>query len=80
MNTKPELSLVIFRETLEIKEVFVAQCLTYNLATAADTLPDALESLARCIRTQTHLSLEAGIKPFSDFETAPKKYWNMIHA
>jgi hypothetical protein len=70
---KTELALVIFKE---INGTFVAQCLTYNFATQADTLPDVLESLARCIRTQTDLSKEAGIEPFSD--PAPQKYWDMV--
>jgi hypothetical protein len=78
LSEKPELVLVIFKRPDETgRDVFIAQCLNVDFVTHGETLPDALEALARCIRTQIKVSLDHGIEPFADFEKAPVEFWEM---
>jgi hypothetical protein len=56
-------------------DLYIAQCLNYDLVAEGATLLDVLNSLERIIKTQIKVSLVDGIDPFSDFEPAPQEFW-----
>ena len=54
---------------------WIAQCLEYDLATAAKRLEDLPAELERFLTGQITASLEAGIEPFEGLPAAPKRFW-----
>jgi hypothetical protein len=55
-----------------------AQCLEYDIATQARTLPDLWYELQRIIVGHIATSLKLGKEPFAGVPPAPKKYWRMF--
>jgi hypothetical protein len=54
---------------------WIAQCLEYDLATAAKRLEDLPAELERFLTGQIAASLELGIEPFAGLPPAPKRFW-----
>jgi predicted RNase H-like HicB family nuclease len=57
-----------------------AQCLEYDIAAQAKTLPELRNELERVLLLHIVLALEEEKKPFSELRPAPKKYWDMFGA
>jgi hypothetical protein len=74
----------VARKTYSIKalvfqegEWLSAQCLEYNLATQARTLPELSYELQRLIFGHIATRLANGLEPFADLERAPQRFWDM---
>jgi len=59
----------------DLVPIYIAQCLNYDLVAQGETISDVLNSLKRVIKTQIAVSLNNGIRPFSDFGPAPAELW-----
>ncbi len=65
---------------LQEGEWWSAQCLEYDIAAQAKTLPEMRNELERVLLLHVVLALEEGREPFSEIRPAPKKYWDMFAA
>lgn len=54
---------------------WIAQCLEYDLATAAKRLEDLPAELERFLSVQIAGSLEIGVEPFAGLPPAPRRFW-----
>jgi len=54
---------------------WIAQCLEYDLATAAKRLEDLPAELERFLTVQIAGSLEIGVEPFEGIPPAPRRFW-----
>jgi hypothetical protein len=83
MNAPPspgilELKILIHHESDAYgRHAYIAQCLNYDLVADGKTISDVLNSMQRLVRAQVILSLNEGNEPLSDFERAPKKFWEL---
>jgi hypothetical protein len=68
------INAVVFRED----ELWVAQCLEYNLVSCTKELEDLPGELMRQIQGQVRIDLQDGKMPFADFRAAPVKYWELF--
>jgi hypothetical protein len=64
---------VVFKEGKH----WVAQCLEYRYAIQTRRLEDMPQELRKCLYWQIRLSREMGFEPFTGFDPAPKRYWEM---
>jgi hypothetical protein len=55
-----------------------AQCLEYDIAAQAKTLPALRYELQRVLISHIIVSEELGCKPFEGLDSAPQKYWDMF--
>jgi hypothetical protein len=70
------LDVVIMRESVDEKrEVWVAQCLQYDIATQAATLEQVSLRIQRVVIINMILALENGETPFANLKPAPERYW-----
>lgn len=69
------LDVVILREQVGEKEMWVAQCLQYDIATQASTLEILLKRIQTVVVSNMILDLESGKEPFSNLKPAPQRYW-----
>lgn len=67
------ISAVLFQE----EDWWIAQCLEYDLSAQAKTLPDLHYELERVLVSHLVVSAELGQDPFTGFEPAPQKFWDM---
>jgi len=63
---------------LQEGEWWSAQCLEYDIATQARTLPELRNELERVLLLHVLMALEQGREPFTGIARAPKKYWEMF--
>lgn len=56
-----------------------AQCLEYDLAAQARSLPDVLYEFEKTLMSHIAVHEDAGIDPFEDLPEAPKEYWEMYN-
>lgn len=54
---------------------WIAQCLEYDLVTAAKRLEDLPAELEKCLEVQIAASFEIGVQPFAGLPPAPKRFW-----
>lgn len=54
---------------------WIAQCLEYDLVTAAKRLEDLPAELERCLTVQIAASFEIGVEPFGGLPPAPRRFW-----
>ena len=59
---------------IEEGEGWSAQCLEYDLATQAPTLPALYAEVERMITGTILVSLELGLEPFADIDPAPQRF------
>jgi len=67
------LSVVVFKES----ELWVAQCLQYDIAAQADSWGDALRNLEMTINGRIAVCRKESVNPF-DIPQAPKEYWELF--
>jgi hypothetical protein len=58
-------------------EWWCAQCLEYDLAAQARTLPDLHYEFEMIVHSHIAISLELGQEPFEGLKPAPQKFWEM---
>jgi hypothetical protein len=68
-----ELNVIAYQEG----EWWCAQCLEYDLAAQAKTLPDLHYEFERIVYSHLAISLELGQEPFEGLNPAPQKFWDM---
>jgi predicted RNase H-like HicB family nuclease len=57
-----------------------AQCLEYDIATQAQTIPELKKELERALTIHVELSTERGQEPFALLPKAPERYFQMYDA
>ena len=57
-----------------------AQCLEYDIATQARTIPELKDELEHILSIQVELARERGQEPFAIFPKAPERYFQMYDA
>lgn len=62
---------------IEYEEIWVAQCLQYDIGAQAKNLQDVVYELNRSLVGHIIISQEKDVEPFSNLEIAPTKYWEM---
>lgn len=65
---------------LQEGEWWSAQCLEYDIAAQAKSLPELRNELERVLLLHVIQAQEEGKQPFRDMRPAPKKYWDMFAA
>jgi hypothetical protein len=73
-QTAFRVSAVLFQEG----EWWSAQCLEYDIAAQAKTLPDLRYELQRVLISHVCVALELGREPFEGLGSAPQKFWEMF--
>ena len=68
------ISVVMFQEG----EWWTAQCLEYDIAAQAKTVPDLYYELDRVLVGHLVANTELGREPFADIRPAPEEYWHMF--
>lgn len=59
-------------------EWWVAQCLEYDIATQARSLPSLQKEIERVLAAHVAISADLGREPFAGLKPAPQKYWDMF--
>ncbi len=75
-QAEPTISVLAFQEG----EWWSAQCLQYDIAAQAKTLPDLFYELGRTLAGYYALAAKAGDAPFAGIGPAPKNFWDMFPA
>jgi hypothetical protein len=57
--------------------LWVAQCLEYDIATQASSLPDLLYDLKRTLGAHMLIAREEKLAPFANIPRAPQRFWEM---
>lgn len=70
--------IIITAIVVQKGDVWVAQCLEYNLVSYANSLERLPKELMRQVQSQLALDVAEGREPFSQFKRAPQKYWDML--
>ncbi|MEW6159926.1 MAG: hypothetical protein AB1813_21060 [Verrucomicrobiota bacterium] len=70
------LDLLIIRERAGDDEVWVAQCLQYDIATQAKTLESLKRKFVRMFVSNIIIALENGQEPLANIKPAPQSYWD----
>jgi hypothetical protein len=70
-----KISAVLFQED---DGQWSAQCLEYDIAAQAKTLPDLRYELERVIVSHIMVSHELKQEPFTGCEPAPREFWDMF--
>jgi hypothetical protein len=67
--------LAIMRESNGEREVWVGQCLQYDIAAQADSIPHLLKRFRRILIGTMILALKNNERPFANLKPAPDRYW-----
>jgi hypothetical protein len=70
------ISAILFQEG----EWWSAQCLEYDVAAQARTLPELRYELERVLTSHVLISLENGQAPFDGLKPGPQRFWDMYAA
>lgn len=68
------ISAVLFQES---DGAWSAQCLEYDLAAQAKSLPDLRYEVERVVLSHVCVSLKLGREPFQHLGAAPQRFWDM---
>ena len=63
---------------LQEAQIWVAQCLDYDIVAHGKTIPDAMSSFERVFAGQVVLDVEDGKAPLDDILPAPIEYWKLF--
>lgn len=67
-------SVLILRE----ENRWVAQCLEYDIAAQADTIPGVKQAFSKAFVSQVAVNIRHGKKPLQDVPKAPQFYWQQF--
>src|ERR1700722_4656237 len=73
MENASTISVLAFHEG----DCWSAQCLEYDIATQAATLPDLFYEVERVLMGHLVVAKELGREPFARLSPAPHRYWTM---
>lgn len=59
-------------------EWWIAQCLEYDIATQARSLPALQKEIERVLAAHVAISTELGREPFAGLKPAPKEFWDLF--
>jgi len=76
---RPPKNLLVRVLFLKEGDAWVAQCLEYDIAAQAKTLPEAEQAFERTLVGQIMLDLRRGKEPFSGTKPAPRMYWRKFN-
>jgi len=71
----PAISAVFFQEE---DGTWVAQCLEFDIAAQAKSVPELDYELQRVLFAHIAISVELNQRPFLGLNPAPQKYWDMF--
>ena len=66
-----KLSVLLLREA----DMWVAQCLEYDIAAQGMSIPEVKEAFARTLCGQIMIDLHHNVEPLAAFHEAPAEYW-----
>lgn len=69
--------VVVLRERAGADDLWVAQCLDYDINAQGATYREMLHAFERTFATEIVVALEADREPLADIAPAPKKYWDL---
>lgn len=72
------LHVVILRESNGEKEMWVAQCLEYDIVTQSHDLKSLFEKFQLIITGHIALALKHQEQPFANLKPAPSQYWTQF--
>jgi hypothetical protein len=78
----PTLHVLLLQESAGEHDVWVAQCLEYDVTAQGDTIHEAQKDFERTILGEIALALERGKRPLADIAPAPARYqalWERAH-
>ena len=73
-----EVSALIFQERVHNRDVWVAQCLEYDIVAEGDSIAHARENLAVTLFAHTDSDEREGRNPFAGMDKAPEGYHKMF--
>ena len=56
-----------------------AQCLQYDIAAQANSLPELSKAFERALAGHIFVCCELGLEPFEGLKPAPKQYWDLFN-
>lgn len=72
---RPEgLEVIIFKEPNKNEQVWVAQCLQYDIAASATKIEDALFEFERMFVGQIAADIDSGLEPLENVPPAPQEF------
>ncbi|MDE2815480.1 MAG: hypothetical protein OXK81_02120 [Chloroflexota bacterium] len=66
--------VLLFQE----EDMWVAQCLEYDIAAHGETVTDAQEAYALAFVSQVVMAFHLGEEPLAKIGKAPQQYWEML--
>lgn len=72
------LQVVLFRERAGAEDVWVAQCLEYDIAAQGKDLDEAKSAFERTFAGEVLLALESGEVPLASVPPAPRRFREMF--
>jgi hypothetical protein len=72
--------IVIHAVVYERPGYWVAHCLEYNIVSFTERLEDLPNELLEQLLDQIEADRECGMEPFSGYQPASKRYWEMFEA
>jgi hypothetical protein len=76
LMTEHGIKVVAFKEG----DWWVAQCLDYDIATQARTLPDLVGEVERILMAHWAVGAQEGVEPFANLPRAPRRFWELYEA
>lgn len=73
MDKVPEVRAVVFRD----EDLWVAQCLEYDLATQGRTLEQLRERVELLLLARMAVSQKVGRRPFEGLPKGPQEFWDL---
>lgn len=76
MTQPAQLSALLRKE----EDIWVLQCLDFDIAVQAGSIPDLVRDFERVINGHIMLDLQAGRRPLEDLPAAPDFYWDAFRS
>ncbi len=77
MKDSRQLKVIVFNEKTGNYNIWVAQCLDFDITAHGEKLEDALYEFDRLFFGQIQAALDAGVTPFKSIPKAPDFFWNL---
>lgn len=79
MNYPEQLKVLVYLEHTDKYDIWVAQCLDFDIAAHGDLPQDALYEFERLYVAQIAAALDSGIAPLESVPKAPDFFWDMYY-
>jgi len=77
MQYPKEIKLIVFEEKTDKYDIWVTQCLDFDIAAHGDKPEDALYEFERLFFGQIAAALDAGVMPLESVPKAPDFFWTL---